>query len=142
MGGMAESYRVEKWAERMAPNGAMLRMRMEAGGYRVYQWSDVPGAFYGMRKHPEARSHWVVSGMLEIVVKSQSFVLEAGDRGYLPAETYHTARVLGEGPVVYRVGELLPPKKKRGRPKKVKPPDENELPWEVRDLLGRFGIKT
>jgi len=140
MGSMADGYRVEKWAERMAPNGAMLRLRLEAGGYRVFQWSDQPGAFYGTHKHPEAQSHWIISGTLEITVRSQSYVLEAGDRDYMPAETYHTARVLGEVPVVYLVGELLPPKKKRGRPKKVQPPDENELPWEVKDLLRRFGI--
>ena len=138
---MAESYRVEKWAEMMAPNGAMLRLRMEAGGYRVFQWSDSPGAFYGMHKHPEAQSHWIVSGTLEITVRSNSYVLEAGDRDFMPAEMYHTARVIGEEPVVYLVGELLPPKKKRGRPKKQAAPEESELPWEVKDLLGRFGIR-
>ena len=139
---MAESYRVEKWAGRMAPNGAMLRMQMEQGGYRVFQWSDSPGAFYGSHKHPQTQSHWVISGSLEITVQSRSYVLEAGDRDFMPAETYHTARVLGEGPVLYLVGELLPPKKKRGRPKKKVVPDENELPQEIKDLLGRFGIKT
>ena len=140
MGSMADAYRVERWAERMPPNGAMLRMRLEADGYRVLQWSDSPGAFYGVHKHTEAQSHWVVSGTLEIVVKSRNYVLGAGDRDFMPAETYHTARVIGEEPVVYLVGELLPVKKKRGRPKKVKPPPEDELPWEVRDLLGKFGI--
>lgn len=138
---MAEGYRVERWGEFGAPNLAMLRMRMEAGGYRVMQWCDQPGAFYGMRKHAEAQSHWVVSGTLEVTIRSQSFVLKAGDRDFMPAETYHTAKVVGEEPVVYLVGELLPPKKKRGRARKMKAPDEDELPGEVRDLLGRFGIK-
>ena len=145
---MADSYRIEKWAERSAPNGAMLRMRMEHSGYRVFQWSDQPGAFYGMHKHAEAQSHWIISGSLEITVKSRSYLLEAGDRDFMPAETYHTARVIGDEPVLYLVGELLPPtpvKKKRGRPKKVKPAETeahagDELPPEVRDLLNRFGI--
>lgn len=141
-GVMADSYRIEKWSEPMAPNAAMLRMRMEQSGYRVFQWSDRPGAFYGMHKHPEAQSHWVISGSLEITLRTGSYRLEAGDRDYMPAETYHTARVAGDEPVLYLVGELLPPKKKRGRPKKVKPPDEDELPQEVKDLLGRFGIRS
>jgi mannose-6-phosphate isomerase-like protein (cupin superfamily) len=143
---MAESYRVEKWAEHCAPNGAMLRMKMEQSGYRVFQWSDQPGAFYGLHKHPEAQSHWVISGSLEIVVASGSYLLEAGDRDFMPAETYHTARVVGEKSVLYLVGELYPPapaKRKRGRPKKVKPEAETdeELPPEVIDLLSRFGIE-
>ena len=137
---MADSYRVEKWVERSAPNGAMLRMRMEQSGYRVFQWSDGPGAFYGMHKHTEAQSHWVISGTLEITVRSRSYLLEAGDRDFMPAETYHTAKVIGEEPVLYLVGELLPVKKKRGRPKKVQAPAEDEVPPEVADLLRRFGI--
>lgn len=141
MGDMAEGYRVERWREFAAPNAAMLRLRMEASGYRVFQWCDQPGAFYGMHKHAEAQSHWIVSGSLEITIRTSSYILEAGDRDFMPAETYHTARVIGEGPVVYLVGEMLPAKKKRGRPKKVKEPDADELPAEVRDLLGRFGIR-
>lgn len=138
---MTEGYRIEKWEERNAPNAAMLRLRLEEAGYRVLQWCDQPGSFYGMHKHSEAQSHWIVSGILEVTVQSRRYVLQAGDRDFMPAETYHTAKVIGEEPVVYLVGELLPPKKKRGRPKKVLPPPEDEMPPEVRDLLNRFGIE-
>ena len=139
---MADNFRIERWVDRNVPNPAMLRLRMEHSGYRATQWCDQPGAFYGMRKYAETRSHWIVSGRLEITILSNIYLLEPGDRGYLPAETYHSARVVGDDPVVYLLGEQLPPKKKRGRPKKAKPADEDELPPEVQDLSSRFGIES
>lgn len=121
--------RVERWRKFHAPNAAMLRLEMEQEGYRVYQWSDVAGMFYGLHNHEEPQSHWIVSGSLEITVGGQTYTLEAGDRDFLEAETWHTARVVGETHVVYLVGEKIiekpvesepPPKRKRGRPKKRK----------------------
>lgn len=124
---MAEGYRIEKWRQVYRPNSAMLRLTMERDGYKVFQWSDHPGQVYGDHKHPESQSHWVVSGKLEITVERVgTFLLEAGDRDFMPAETYHSARVIGDTPVLYLVGELLPPKKKRGRPKKVKKVEETD----------------
>lgn len=118
---MPERYRVEKWREVYSPNAAMLRFTMERDGYRVYQWCDRPGTFYGPHKHEEDQSHWVISGKLEITVKGGGVHhLTAGDRDFMPAQTYHAAEVIGYEPVIYLVGEKLPVKKKRGRPRKVK----------------------
>lgn len=98
-------YRVEKWSEPFLPNAAMLRHLLERDGYRVFQWIDQPGATYGRHKHDEDQSHWIVSGSLELTVEGVgTFVLEAGDRDLMPGGTYHTARVLGEEPVLYLVG--------------------------------------
>lgn len=102
---MPLGYRVEKWQELYAPNIAMLRHTMTAQGYDVFQWSDRPGAEYGSHKHDEDQSHWIISGTLELTVQGVGvFVLESGDRDFMPAGTYHTARVLGEDPVMYLIG--------------------------------------
>jgi quercetin dioxygenase-like cupin family protein len=120
-------FRVERWRNVYKPNAAMLRLKLEQEGYTVYQWGDQPGMFYGQHKHPEPQSHWIISGSLEITVGGRSYVLEAGDRDFLEAETYHTARVVGDTAVIYLIGEKrevkpveppAPPKRKRGRPKK------------------------
>ena len=103
---MAERYRVEKWSEPYAPNPAPLRKSMEVAGYRVYEWSDRPGTVYDSHKHAEAQSHRVLSGAIEITVESGRYVLERGDRDFMPANTYHTARVVGDEPVVYLIGEM------------------------------------
>lgn len=100
-----ESYRIEKWSLPTPPNPAMLRFLLEREGYRVSQWSDNPGVAYGNHKHDEDQSHWIVSGSLEFTVERiGTFVLEPGDRDFMPAGTYHSARVVGDEPVMYLVG--------------------------------------
>lgn len=39
------------------------------------------------------------------VERNGTFILEAGDRDFLPAGTYYSARVLGDEHVIYLVGE-------------------------------------
>lgn len=98
-------YRVEKWSELQTPGMALMRLIMTQEGYSVYQWCDRPEMEYGMHFHSEEQSHWVVSGSLEITVqKVGTFLLQAGDRDFMPANTYHSARVIGEEPVLYLIG--------------------------------------
>lgn len=124
---MADQYRVEKWREPYTPNAAMLRHTLVIEGYRVYQWCDRPGMIYGMHKHGENQSHWIISGSLELTIQSVgSVVLEAGDRDFMPAETYHSARVIGDEPVLYLIGEKMvvepvAAKPRRGRASKRAP---------------------
>lgn len=102
-----EFFRVEKWNAAHAPNAAMLRHLLASDGYTVFQWTNLPGQMFGMRKHEPELCHWVISGSVEIVLKDGgSYVLGAGDRSFMPAETYHTFRVLGEETLLYLVGEL------------------------------------
>ena len=105
---MPNNFRVEKWSEVHLPNAAMLRLQLEREGYRVFQWGDQPGNIYPAHKHAEDQSHWIISGALELTVQNfGNYILEAGDRDFLPAGTYHTARVVSEEPVVYLIGEKL-----------------------------------
>jgi quercetin dioxygenase-like cupin family protein len=103
------AYRVERWAVSHAPNPAMLRNMLVKEGYTVYQWSDPPGTIYGMHRHTTAQSHWIVCGQLEIkVAGGGTFLLGAGDRDIMPANTLHSATVVGDEPALYLVGELVP----------------------------------
>lgn len=116
---MPVGYCVEKWKEFHRPNAAMLRHLLSVEGYEVFQWSDNPGMTYGSHMHDEDQSHWVVSGSLEVsLTVGGTYVLEAGDRDFMLAGTYHSARVVGEERCVYLIGSKKPQKvrKKRGRP--------------------------
>lgn len=100
------NYKVEKWSNTHAPNPAMLRHVLVSEGYSVYQWCDQPNAVYGEHKHSTDQSHWIISGALELTIeKIGTFTLKAGDRDFMPANTYHSARVIGDEPVVYLIGE-------------------------------------
>lgn len=84
----------------------MLRHILVSEGYRVFQWIDQPDMVYAIHMHGEEQSHWVISGSLELTVERVgTFLLEAGDRDFMPAGTYHSARVIGEEPVAYLIGE-------------------------------------
>lgn len=102
---MSVCYKVERWNDSMPPNPAMLRSRLSAEGYEVFQWTDSPGAVYGLHMHSEDQSHWIISGSIELTVESVgSVVLGPGDRDYMPAGCYHSARVIGDSPVIYLIG--------------------------------------
>jgi quercetin dioxygenase-like cupin family protein len=95
---------IERWIEDGAPDPAALRQRLQSEGYSVFQWTDAPGTSYGPHAHTEDQSHWIISGALELRIGYESYVLRAGDRDFLPANTMHSAFVPGEEPVAYLIG--------------------------------------
>ncbi|HEX6127371.1 MAG TPA: cupin domain-containing protein [Pyrinomonadaceae bacterium] len=104
---MKTDYKVVRATDPGKPDAAELRQTMSDEGYRVYQWSDAPGTVYSSHQHPTHQSHWIISGKLELeVCDVGTFVLQPGDRDFMPAGTYHSARVLGDESVVYLIGEL------------------------------------
>jgi quercetin dioxygenase-like cupin family protein len=99
------NYGVQRWNELNPPHPAMLRLRLTLENYDVFQWCDNPGIVYGPHMHDEDQTHWILSGTLEITVQQAgTFTLNAGDRDHLPARAYHSARVVGDEPVMYLVG--------------------------------------
>jgi len=98
------NIQVERWSEPASPDPQELKARLSHEGYSVFQWSDAPGTKYGPHAHAEDQSHWIVSGELELRVGYEIYTLRAGDRDYLPADTMHSAFVLGDQPVTYLVG--------------------------------------
>jgi quercetin dioxygenase-like cupin family protein len=100
------NYQIIRWENSEKPDSAKLRPQLEQEGYRVFQWSDRVGAVYFEHFHSSDQSHWIISGSLELTVKDYGvFILNAGDRDIMPAKTYHSARVIGNEPVVYLIGE-------------------------------------
>ncbi|MCX7640838.1 MAG: cupin domain-containing protein [Pyrinomonadaceae bacterium] len=104
--GVTNMYRIERWREAYKPNAARLRQIMVSEGYRVFQWSDSPSTVYPIHKHDNEQSHWIISGKLELTIENVgTFVLGPGDRDFMPAGTYHSARVVSDEPVIYLIGE-------------------------------------
>jgi quercetin dioxygenase-like cupin family protein len=98
------SIEVERWSEPAAPDTQELKARLSQEGYSVFQWSDAPGTKYGPHAHAEDQSHWILSGQLELRVGYETYILRAGDRDFLPANTLHSAFVPGDQPVIYLIG--------------------------------------
>jgi len=98
------AIRVERWNEEQAPNPAELKQRLQDEGYSVFQWTDDPGTKYGPHAHEEDQSHWIISGELQLRVGHETYILQAGDRDFLPANTIHSAVVPDEQAVTYLIG--------------------------------------
>lgn len=102
------NYQVKKWNQNSTPDAEKLCLQMEEEGFRVFQWSDSAGRTYGKHMHGGDQSHWIISGKLELAVEGFGKVLlEAGDRDFIPANTVHSARVIGDEAVVYLIGEKI-----------------------------------
>lgn len=100
------AYKVERWTSPEESDSATLSRRMIADGYRVSTWIDHAGATYPQHEHGTDQSHWIISGTLELDVEVRGVVaLRAGDRDFMPAGTVHSARVIGDEPVFYLIGE-------------------------------------
>lgn len=100
-----EQYRVIKYDGITIDESNCGRVLADEG-YSSFRWSDAPGAVYPDHQHSTDQSHWILSGRLELTVEGYgAFVLEAGDRDIMPAGTIHSARVVGDEPVVYLIGE-------------------------------------
>jgi quercetin dioxygenase-like cupin family protein len=98
------SIEVERWTEPTSPDPQELKTRLGGEGYSVFQWSDAPGTKYGPHAHGEDQTHWILSSELELRVGYEIYKLGPGDRDFLPANTMHSAFVLGDEPVVYLIG--------------------------------------
>jgi len=98
------SIEVERWSELSPPKPEELKARLRSEGYSVFQWSDAPGTKYGPHAHAEDQSHWIISGELELRVGHETYILRAGDRDFLPANTIHSAAVPGENQLIYLIG--------------------------------------
>ncbi|MFS8085757.1 MAG: cupin domain-containing protein [Acidobacteriota bacterium] len=95
---------VERWSELTSPDAQELKARLSQEGYSVFQWIDAPGTKYGPHAHDEDQSHWILAGELELRVGYETYVLRAGDRDFLPANTLHSAIVPGDESVTYLIG--------------------------------------
>ena len=105
---MIGDCRIERWTEIRAPNAAEMKRQMEREGYDVFRWRDPPTATYSTHMHDEDQSHWIISGTLELTIENVgTFVLNAGDRDFMPDGTLHAARVISREPVVYLIGTLI-----------------------------------
>jgi quercetin dioxygenase-like cupin family protein len=115
--------RVERWKEFNQPSPAVLRLRLGNEGYRVSHWADRVGTVYAIHKNKEEKSHWVISGALQVTFENgETYTLKAGDRDFIAAQIWYRAQAVGDEPLNYLVGEKIKAettKRKRGRPKKL-----------------------
>ena len=93
---------VEKWDEAKwgALTEANMRKTLEAEGYSVAKYTYPPGTFFPDHTHSFDKKDTVLRGRFRIRMLGEEVVLEPGDMITVPANTVHSAEVVGDEPVV------------------------------------------
>lgn len=62
------------------------------GHFNIFEWSDAPGAEYPWHTHPANEVRWILKGSILIGTETGEFILRAGDRLDVEADTRHWAK--------------------------------------------------
>jgi quercetin dioxygenase-like cupin family protein len=92
---------VIRWNKTKKPTLEDLQGMLSAEGLEHDLYSDSPGTKYGRHKHAFDDFIVIVSGKMRIVTDTQDWVMKPGDRLNLPANTSHSAEVVGREEVQY-----------------------------------------
>ena len=91
--------KITRWEKGEVPEQAALVSDMKAEGLVPYLEDDEPGHYYESHVHPNDEVLVVVSGEITFGVGEESWVLRAGDRLDLPANTPHWAETGNQGKI-------------------------------------------
>ncbi len=92
---------VVRWTKSKKPTLDELKKNLAAMGREAELYSDLPGTKYGRHKHPFEDFIVIVSGKMKIVTDTAEWTLKPGDRLDLPANTVHSAVMIGREEVQY-----------------------------------------
>lgn len=74
--------------------------QLEKQGYRCTRYTYPQGTYFAEHSHPVDKIDAVLKGRFKINMYGESIVLTAGDYIYIPANTPHSAEVIGDESVV------------------------------------------
>lgn len=94
--------RVEHW--RTEVDGelteATLKAKLLARGFSATRYTYPPGTFFPDHQHGMDKIDAVLAGRFSMSLEDQSIVLGPGDMLFVPRRVVHSAKVVGDEPVV------------------------------------------
>ena len=98
---------LQRWDARDGPvTERRMMLLLEYEGYEVASYTYREGTVFPEHRHAQAKCDGVLEGKLRITVGDSVFELGPGDRLYLPADTPHSAEVVGAKTVFSLDGTL------------------------------------
>lgn len=70
----------------------IVEILTQEGHFNIFEWSDAPGAEYSWHTHPANEVRWILKGSILIGTETGEFILRAGDRLDVEADTRHWAK--------------------------------------------------
>jgi quercetin dioxygenase-like cupin family protein len=94
--------KIQKWdtVKNGALSGTAMMNLLERQGYRCTQYTYPAGTCFPEHSHSLDKIDAVLKGRFKITMGGKSFILSAGDYVYIPANTPHSAEVVGNESVV------------------------------------------
>ena len=77
-----------------------MRAHLESQGYSVARYDYLPGTVFNDHTHHVDKKDAVVSGRFKIRIEGKDYILSRGDMIEIPADTVHSAKVIGDDTVV------------------------------------------
>ena len=77
-----------------------MKKKLENEGFSVVIYTYLPGTYFPEHSHSIDKKDTVISGQFRMTAMGQEFILGTGDMLLVPANTVHTAEVIGKNPVV------------------------------------------
>jgi quercetin dioxygenase-like cupin family protein len=92
---------VEHWNENWGVlNEQNMKKKLENDGFSVVTYTYLPGTYFPEHSHSIDKKDTVISGQFRMTAAGKEFILGPGDMLLVPANTVHTAEVVGKTPVV------------------------------------------
>jgi quercetin dioxygenase-like cupin family protein len=92
---------IVRWNKSKKPTLEELQHMLDAQGLQYELYSDRPGTKYGRHKHPFDDFIVIVRGKMKLIIGAQEWLMKPGDRLDLPANTFHSAEMIGKDEVQY-----------------------------------------
>ena len=94
---------VEKWDLNTDGelNEANMRKKLKRKGYNCIMYEFQPGQVFPDHTHGHAKRDAILSGQFEMFMYGQKVILQPGDMIDVPANTIHSAGVVGNKPVIF-----------------------------------------
>ena len=87
---------IVRWNKSKKPTLAELQRMLDAQGLQYELYSDRPGTKYGRHRHPFDDFIVIVTGKMKLIIGAQEWLMKPGDRLDLPANTFHSAEMIGK----------------------------------------------
>jgi quercetin dioxygenase-like cupin family protein len=92
---------VVRWNKTKKPTLEELQNKLAAAKQEAELYSDRPGTKYGRHKHPFDDFIVIVTGKMKLITDEGEWLLKPGDRIDFPANTVHSAEMVGKEEVRY-----------------------------------------
>ena len=98
-------FKFIRWDKSAPPDEEETEANVRKEGYEPIRWTDPAGSNYPRHRHEVDELIWVLQGQILFNLSGQNYLMNPGDRMYLPKGISHSANVSDSSAALYFVGQ-------------------------------------